>query len=154
MQLLPSPRMFKSHSPYFMMAGGEPATSSARYIYLARNPKDTAVSFYHHTKSYELLRGCDADWDGFFERFVSGEVEYGSWFEHVLQWWQHRGRNEIACSIRSDWSHYAWSVLQPVLYISCMNTLSLYITSSTKHRGFIMLYSIKVHALLIYCVTY
>jgi len=45
---MPSPRIFKSHNPYHMMAGGVPHTSPAKYIYIARNPKDTAVSFYYH----------------------------------------------------------------------------------------------------------
>ena len=95
-QLLPSPRMFKTHSPYFLMPGGEPTTSSAKYIYLARNPKDTAVSYFHYSMSY-MLYEHKGDWDDFFESFVSGKVAYGSWFEHVLPWWQHRGRNKVIC---------------------------------------------------------
>ena len=89
MQALPPPRTYKSHSPYFMMAGGEPAKSPAKYIYVMRNPKDTAVSFFHHTRALALYE-YEGDWDDFLERFMSGNVDHGSWFDHVLQWWEHR----------------------------------------------------------------
>ena len=90
-QSLPSPRAFKTHLPYHMMPGGEPAKSVAKYIYVARNPKDVAVSFYYHfcnLKEYEF----DGDWNCFFELFMKGEVEYGLWFDHVLEWWKHKGQ--------------------------------------------------------------
>jgi hypothetical protein len=34
---LPSPRIFKSHMPYHMALGGNPAESPCKYIYIARN---------------------------------------------------------------------------------------------------------------------
>ena len=73
-----------------MMPGGYPAKSPAKYIYVMRNPKDTAVSLFHHTRAYPSYQ-YDGDWDDFFERFMSGNVDHGYWFDHVLQWWKHRG---------------------------------------------------------------
>lgn len=70
-----------------MMAGGEPAASPCKYIYVARNPKDTAVSLYHHFKSFKVYE-FDGDWNCFFELFMTGDVESGSWFDHVLPWWE------------------------------------------------------------------
>jgi len=55
---MPSPRILKSHSPYHMMAGGLPHTSPAKYIYIARNPKDTAVSYYYHVSGFLFNGVC------------------------------------------------------------------------------------------------
>lgn len=77
--------------PYHTMPGGEPAKSVAKYIYIARNPKDNAVStFYFSTK----VKMCefDGNWDCFFELFMKGEIMFGSWFDHVLGWWKHKGQ--------------------------------------------------------------
>ena len=50
---MPSPRYFKSHMPYQMMPGGPPHTASAKYIYVARNPKDVAVSLFYHLRGFK-----------------------------------------------------------------------------------------------------
>ena len=74
-----------------MMAGGDPLKSPAKYIYVARNPKDVAVSYFHHTKAFKHFQ-FNEDWDRFFELFLEGKVSRGSWFDHVLGWWEHKGK--------------------------------------------------------------
>ena len=81
------------------MPRGNPAKSLAKYIYVMRNPKDTAVSLYHHTRSI-LAYEYEGDWDDFFERFMSGNVDFGSWFDHVLQWWEYKGKH---CTVFGGW---------------------------------------------------
>ena len=73
-----------------MMPGGDPASSVAKFIYIARNPKDVAVSLYYHTRRVKIT-DFDGDWDCFFELFMEGKNTYGSWFDHVPEWWKHRG---------------------------------------------------------------
>ena len=46
-EAMPSPRFFKTHMPYNLMAGGDPVNSPAKYIYVIRNPKDVVVCTYH-----------------------------------------------------------------------------------------------------------
>ncbi|MEM7114402.1 MAG: sulfotransferase domain-containing protein [Chloroflexota bacterium] len=75
-------RKFHSHLPYRLMPGA--ATSKAKYIYVARNPKDNAISFYFHSCSKMDYEGS---WDTFFELYMKGQVGYGSFFDHVLDWW-------------------------------------------------------------------
>ena len=89
-----SPRFFKSHSSYHMMAGGLPHTTPAKYIYVARNPKDVAVSFYYHMRMFHNLK-YSGTWDEFYQLYKSGEVILGSWFNHVLEWWKHRDAENI-----------------------------------------------------------
>ena len=81
---------FKSHIPYRMMAGGQPAQSVAKYIYVARNPKDVAVSFFHFARHLKNLQ-FSGDWNCFYDLFMKGDVGYGLWFDHVLEWWKHKG---------------------------------------------------------------
>ena len=91
---MPSTRIFKSHSPYHMMAGGLPHTSPAKYIYIARNPKDTAVSFYYHMCGFIYTQYSQL-WEHFFRLYMNGTVDYGLWFDHVLEWWKHRDAENI-----------------------------------------------------------
>jgi peroxiredoxin len=79
---LPGPRVFKSHLSYRKVPKGP-----CKYIYVARDGKDVAVSYYHF---YTTHNGFKGTFDEFIERFLKGEVAYGSWFRHVRRWWEHR----------------------------------------------------------------
>ena len=87
---MPSPREFFEHAPYGMMPGGLPSASPAKYIYVARNPKDVMVSYYYHHISAKGIFGFSGTWDVFFNLFLTGKVCFGSWFDHVLEWWRHK----------------------------------------------------------------
>jgi hypothetical protein len=78
----PSPRLFKSHLPYRQIPRGP-----CKYIYVARNGKDAAVSYYHLQRSHSGYQGT---FEEFFDLFMRGQVDSGSWFTHVRGWWQHR----------------------------------------------------------------
>jgi methylamine dehydrogenase accessory protein MauD len=79
---LPGPRVFKSHLTYRKIPKGP-----CKYIYIARDGKDVVVSYYHF---YTTHMGFKGSFNEFFERFLMGEVHYGSWFRHVRGWWDHR----------------------------------------------------------------
>ena len=91
---MPSPRFFKSHNPYNMMAGGLSHTSPAKYIYVARNPKDVAVSYYYHMRMFTFLN-YSGTWDEWYQLYKSGKIAFGDWFDHVLEWWKHRDAENI-----------------------------------------------------------
>jgi hypothetical protein len=78
----PSPRLFKSHLTYRKIPKGP-----CKYIYVARDGKDVAFSYYHLYRSYNGFEGMFLE---FFDRFLRGKVKFGSWFEHVRGWWRHR----------------------------------------------------------------
>lgn len=77
LEALPSPRVYKSHLPYRWLPRG------ARYVYVVRDGRDVAVSYYHFYRSH--LR-YDGDFDRFYRRFLRGRVQYRSWFKHVAAW--------------------------------------------------------------------
>ncbi len=87
----PSPRIFKSHMPYPMSLGGGPADNpDCRFVYIARNPKDVAVSYYHFESRKAWSGDYDGPWEHWLEMFLAGRVQRGDWFDHVLGWWRHR----------------------------------------------------------------
>ena len=90
---LSRPRAFKSHMPYDLCPCGPPNTTPCKYIYITRNPKDVAVSFYFHNKRNPFHP--DNDWDTFWKKFVTGEVDYGNYFDHLLSWWPHRDDENV-----------------------------------------------------------
>eukprot|EP01038_Epipyxis_sp_PR26KG_P012375 gene12375-16599_t len=78
----PAPRYFKTHATVNHLPRGKAAI---KVIYVARNPKDSVVSLYHHAKSKPEF-GYTGDFDKFCEIFLAGQAENGSWFDHVLDW--------------------------------------------------------------------
>jgi sulfotransferase family protein len=78
----PAPRVIKTHLHYRQMRN-----RAGRFLYVARNVADVAVSFYAHYRAYRDFMGS---FDDFFELFLKGQVAYGSWFSHVEPWWRAR----------------------------------------------------------------
>ncbi|XP_078094074.1 amine sulfotransferase-like [Mustelus asterias] len=60
-----------------------------KIIYVARNPKDVIVSSYHFHKYSRFLK-TPKDFQDFVEQFVEGNVFYGSWFDHIRDWYSHK----------------------------------------------------------------
>lgn len=78
------PRLLKTHLPLPMA----PFSADARYVYVARNPFDCAVSFYYHTQGFvRHYDFADGTFDDFFECFLAGEVDFGDYFEHLISWY-------------------------------------------------------------------
>jgi hypothetical protein len=80
------PRLLKSHECF------QPLYK--RVIYITRDPRDVAVSFYHHhVKAGNLPDGYSMD--EYVPRFVTGEFDsaFGSWGENVQSWLAIRGDN-------------------------------------------------------------
>jgi hypothetical protein len=75
-------RVFKSHLPYgpgFLTIPKGPC----KYIYIARDGRDVAMSFYRFYESHLRFQGS---FDEFFHLFMRGKVQFGSWFKHVAGW--------------------------------------------------------------------
>lgn len=92
---LPSPRIFKSHMPYSMALGGDPARNPCKYIYIARNPKDVCVSYFHFESGKAWSGDYGGSWEHWLRQFMAGMVQRGSWFDHVLSWWEQRDLDNL-----------------------------------------------------------
>ncbi|GFX99635.1 sulfotransferase family cytosolic 1B member 1 [Trichonephila clavipes] len=80
------PYSIKTHLPFHLT----PWSASAKYIFVARNPKDCCVSFYHHTVDTPGYYFQDGKFDDFFELFIEGKVDFGDYFDTLLSWYEHR----------------------------------------------------------------
>lgn len=88
---LPTPRCIKTHLPYAMT----PQHPRARYIYVARNPFDCVVSFYHHTRGFARYDFAEGTFDAYFECFLSGDIDFGDYFDNLLSWYDHRDDDNL-----------------------------------------------------------
>jgi len=79
MRALPRPRILKSHEcfqPHYK-----------RVIYIVRDPRDVAVSFYHHNVKAGNIPD-DYPMEKFIPRFLAAEFDakWGTWADHVMSW--------------------------------------------------------------------
>nr|XP_050028989.1 sulfotransferase 2A8-like [Dermacentor andersoni] len=56
---------------------------AAKFVYVARNPWDVCVSFYHMVKDISVYRFQDGSFADFLDGFLAGDFGFGSYFEHV-----------------------------------------------------------------------
>ncbi|KAM3856401.1 amine sulfotransferase-like [Vipera latastei] len=84
----PSPRLFTSHLPYYLVPKGL-RSRRAKIIYVLRNPKDVMVSNYHFHKLSVKIE-TPKDFSTFFEKFLAGKVFCSSWLDHVEGWYAHK----------------------------------------------------------------
>ncbi|XP_075035077.1 sulfotransferase 1C1-like [Mixophyes fleayi] len=90
---MPSPRLLKTHLPVHLMP---PSfwEKNVKIVYVARNPKDCLVSYYHFHKMDNTMPD-PGTWENFFSTFLSGNISWGSWFDHVIGWWNSKGKHQI-----------------------------------------------------------
>ncbi|XP_078737953.1 sulfotransferase 4A1-like isoform X3 [Lampetra fluviatilis] len=90
---LTTPRIIKTHLPYGLLPR-DLWDSKAKVVYMARNPKDLAVSYYQFLRSLRTP-GFRGSFPEFCRRFLENRLAYGSWFDHVQEFWNHRNDEQI-----------------------------------------------------------
>jgi len=84
------PRIMATHLPFSFLPDDfqKLDTDSGKIIYVIRNPKDVAVSYFYHHQICKLFGHYKGTWDQFIECFMDGHCVYGSWFTHVQGFWR------------------------------------------------------------------
>jgi Sulfotransferase domain len=95
LRALPRPRMLKSHESF--------QPHYPHVIYVVRDPRDVAISFYHHNVKARNIPD-DYPMTSFVPRFVAGEFDqkFGSWRDNVLSWISLRGENPSFMMLRYE----------------------------------------------------
>lgn len=93
LETVPSPRVIKTHLPVRLFPKSL-WDKDVKIIYVARNPKDVAVSFFHFDKMNQL-HPDPGTWEEYVERFIQGNVGFGSWGAHVRDWWNLREQKNM-----------------------------------------------------------
>ncbi|XP_004477606.1 sulfotransferase 1E1 [Dasypus novemcinctus] len=83
-----SPRIVKTHLPSEQLPNSF-WEKNCKMIYLCRNAKDVAVSYYYF---FQMASGHPnpGTFPEFVEKFMDGQVPYGSWYKHTRSWWEKR----------------------------------------------------------------
>ncbi|XP_071975681.1 sulfotransferase 1 family member D1-like [Engystomops pustulosus] len=93
LEVTPSPRLVKTHLPYELVPNSF-WQQKCKTIYVARNAKDNAVSYYF----FDLMNKTQphpGTWEEYLPKYIRGDVPWGSWFDHVLGWWNAREKHNI-----------------------------------------------------------
>ena len=95
-------RVFKTHAPWPLFPCAEERLDpGTKIVFIARNPKDTCVSLFHHSTGIPAHR-YSGDWAHFVDSiFLAGASEEGDWFEHTAGWW--RAKHTRACGAQILW---------------------------------------------------
>uniref|UniRef100_A0A0B6ZC73 Sulfotransferase domain-containing protein n=2 Tax=Arion vulgaris TaxID=1028688 RepID=A0A0B6ZC73_9EUPU len=83
----PSPRSLNTHY-HFEMLPASLFRKKCRIVYITRDPKDVAVSYYNHHRKLAELYQYEGEWKDYFPLFLSGQLDYESWFAYTKGWEQ------------------------------------------------------------------
>ncbi|KAL0276597.1 UNVERIFIED_CONTAM: hypothetical protein PYX00_004140 [Menopon gallinae] len=92
---MPSPRFVKTHLPWELLPKQiEVVQPKVRVpiVYVARNPKDMCVSYYHYCLLIHNMKGSFED---FCELFLKGKAPIGPIWSHILGFWRRRHQPNI-----------------------------------------------------------
>ena len=124
----PSPRVFKMLSPYHFGLGGVPAQTSCKYLYIARNPKDVALSYYYFEESQNWWNTGHISWNTWIDMFIEGISHRGPWSEHVAHWWKHSltANNILFVKYEDLIENYDYELQRIATFLDCLLTPKIY----------------------------
>ncbi|GLG97076.1 Sulfotransferase family cytosolic 1B member 1, partial [Gryllus bimaculatus] len=76
-------RCIKSHLPVELLPR-QIWTKKPKVVYVARNPKDVVLSYFHHHRSWTVYSGS---FETFADAFLDDVALYGPYWKHVLDFW-------------------------------------------------------------------
>lgn len=82
----PRPRLIKTHLPWRILGARIEQNPAMKVVVVMRNPKDTAVSYYHFYKGtidYGPFRGS---WADFWRMWLDGWIAAGDWLSVTREW--------------------------------------------------------------------
>jgi hypothetical protein len=75
-------RVFNTHLRWEMM----PKQPNMRYIYVVRNGKDVALSFFQHLSNQDDADRFNGDLLEFVRQWSEGKTPFGNWIHHLQSW--------------------------------------------------------------------
>ncbi|XP_015191806.1 PREDICTED: sulfotransferase 1C4-like [Polistes dominula] len=89
---LPSPRFIKTHMPFELLPNL--LDSECKIVYVARNPKDVVVSWYHFL---QIIKGLEyqGSFEEFCEYFMKDLTNYCPYWTHLKDAWAERHRSNL-----------------------------------------------------------
>ncbi len=95
-------RFAKTHLPFHLWEDNIKKHPEVKIIQTLRNPKDTLVSYYHHSQS-DLLQGYfNGSWDDYFSLIEKKQLAWGDYFDHIVPWYQFNKNRENSLIIKYE----------------------------------------------------
>ncbi|KAK4884744.1 hypothetical protein RN001_001015 [Aquatica leii] len=111
-ETLSSPRFIKTHLPFSLLPEQiQNGTKTPKIVYVIRNPKDVCVSYYHHGK---LIQGWRTNLENFAEVFLADKAMYGSYWKHVIEFWNKRFCSNVLLICYEDMKKDLLSVIRKI----------------------------------------
>ncbi|XP_074651347.1 sulfotransferase 1B1-like [Tubulanus polymorphus] len=98
-----SPRMGKFHLPWYLGPGRAVDKFHSRLIYVMKNPKDTAVSYFYFAQSFP--KPYTGPFSDFLKVYLAPDMGNGNIFDHYLGYWKERHRENILILYYEDLVH-------------------------------------------------
>ena len=88
------PRVMKTHLPFAMLPPD--LLDVAKAVVVVRNVKDACASFYHHEQLLPVhALDKDVDFEDYAEKYMKGEVLYGSYWTFVKDCLRHKDHKNV-----------------------------------------------------------
>uniref|UniRef100_A0AAG5DK51 Sulfotransferase domain-containing protein n=1 Tax=Anopheles atroparvus TaxID=41427 RepID=A0AAG5DK51_ANOAO len=95
-----TPRFIKSHLPMSLLPPSV-FEKKAKIIYVARNPSDVVVSWYHLNRLYRT-QGYVGDFETFYDYFERDLTPWSPYWSHIKEGWEARGRENVLFMFYED----------------------------------------------------
>lgn len=105
---LPSPRHIKSHLPVGLLPQ-QIWTVKPKIIYIARDSKDNAISYYHHYKNFHRY---NASKDDFLEAYLHDMIIFSPQLGHIKDFWHLRNEKNVLFLTFEEMKSDTFSVIQ------------------------------------------
>ncbi|XP_063065021.1 sulfotransferase family 1, cytosolic sulfotransferase 5 isoform X2 [Engraulis encrasicolus] len=93
LETMDPPRVIKTHLP-FQLVPTSFWEANCKVIYMARNAKDNAVSYFHFDRM-NLVQPEPGPWPHYLDKFMNGKLGWGSWYDHVKGFWREKQKKNI-----------------------------------------------------------
>ncbi|XP_057652157.1 sulfotransferase 1E1-like [Diorhabda carinulata] len=121
-------RFIKTHLPLSLLPPNL-SDVGCKVIYVARNPKDVAVSDYHLCKAH-ISQGYNGDFEEFWKLFQKGHVPYSPYWEHIKEGWNSRNKDNLLFLFYED-------MIKDLR--KCIEKVSKFLGQSYKHEEIALL---------------
>ncbi|TRY80471.1 hypothetical protein TCAL_13353, partial [Tigriopus californicus] len=88
-----SPRVIKTHIPLELLP--PKLVETCKVVYVCRNPKDTCVSYFHHSAIGKPVYKLYGNFEDYSELFFNGRLVYGDYWQHLKSGWALRGHENF-----------------------------------------------------------
>lgn len=96
-------RCIKTHLPFSLMPHSIMEQGS-KVVYVARNPRDVAVSYYHLCRLFRT-QDFQGTFEEFWDCFEKNHVDWSSYWTHIKEGWAHRNHPNVLFLFYEDMSN-------------------------------------------------